>query len=1028
MEDDESSNWDLGNATKQSITEVLHNPRGPTLELPDVSSFDLSSTSLSLTPAPIPHIPEPLNINHFETYLRQYEPLHAAYVEEKSKVVPTQASLDTIPQSYFQPNFSVLHDQSLCDIQRTDIPINDNPSFTPLQTQLTSYRQTLEQQLNLKLDQQSDQITQALNKVQHLRNLLTESANSLRETREKASQLAPIIAKPIKITDTTTKFQTNLRKLREAAVRIQLVASAPADVALLLETGEYEAAIDTVSRAKQALSDKDLSAIDALVSTRGKLAQSVETIDTKLRDEFRRALADGSKETLYQVVKLVDKMGRLPLLQRFFVSEIKKDVAIDIDQAKTLENVGNFLKNAAKRIVMVVNIVNGQEDLQAKPELNNGYLEEVKKDLEDLLSKSVDKILKSKIKGESDLDSESYVVVIPDDQFREENCFDEFKAALRFGEQIHYLENLIRDLDEILPGKRGSSSLRAKISERQLAFLGAFHKAHVDAVTDAVQGDRWQEKPFPDAAIRLLTSMIIPLISSATSTKDEATENNCENENEKEKDRSIGKHNNALMYGPTVYKTVNCGIRYVRSMCTYALLVERSPKFAAELARRGAELSRLFNSLVGRAILGAEALQWAGLRSITVRHLSLASRTIAMSIALAPHLTKPLHDALSGNQAEILIPLIDKSEQDLRDHHSRLLAKILTIMMERLEAHESTLRGLPWNKQQEMKRFPVPSPYITTLVKEATVLHRILWSTLPKSEVVDIFRRVCAAYGNHLEDAYSSLDGGKKWIRERVAHDASYLYKDLGSLDVCIDTPDTLNPVTKLYKRFAKETLEAERDSSNNNRSFIFKPKVSPDANGDMKTETETGSNGVPNTSDKETTEKDNEKEDVSENKVASSSSNPTSAHDKPLKKTPEEDVVTENQQETNINSDVNKSTPQPMKLKPIEGFEGLPEQDSANEKTNFPVNESKEETEKCIRKEGDEKVADAASNNLSDVERINGCGASLNKESTNLTQETPTQDSPDSENEVTVIPPEQIKIDVPEGDLLGIEPCERQN
>ena len=1017
MEDDESSNWDLGNATKQSITEVLHNPRGPTLELPDVSSFDLSSTSLSLTPAPIPNIPEPLNINHFETYLRQYEPLYSAYVKEKSKVVPTQASLDTIPQSYFQPNFSVLHDQSISDIQRADTPIIDNPNYTPLQTQLTSYRQTLEQQLNLKLDQQSDQITQALNKVQYLRNLLTESANSLRETREKASRLAPIIAKPIKITDTTTKFQTNLRKLREAALRIQLVANAPADVALLLETGDYQAAIDTVARAKQALNDKDLSSIDALVSTRGKLAQSVETIDTKLRDEFRTALSDGSKETLYQIVKLVDKMGRLPLLQRFFVSEIKMNLAIEIDQAKTLENVGNSLKNAAKRIIMIINIVNGQDDLQAKPDLHNEYLEEVKKDLEDLLSKSVDKILKSKIKGESNLDSETYVVVIPHDQFREENCFDEFKAALKFGEQLHYLENLIRDLDEILPGKKGSSSLRAKISERQLAFLGVFHKAHVDAMTDTIQTDRWQEKPFPDAAIRLLASVIVS--PAPTSTKDEPVENNHENENDKEKDCSIGKHNNALIYGGAVYKTVNCGIRYVRSMCAYALLVERSPKFAAELARRGAELSRLFNSLVGRAILGAEALQWAGLRSITVRHLSLASRTIAMASALATHLTKPLHDALSGNQAEILKPLIDKSEQDLRDHHSRLLAKILSIMMERLEAHESTLRGLPWNKQQEMKRFPVPSPYITTLVKEATVLHRILWSTLPKTEVVDIFRRVCAAYGNHLEDAYSSLDGGRRWIRERVAHDASYLYKDLGSLDVCIDTPDTLNPVTKLYKRFAKETLEAERDSSNGSRSFIFKPKASHDANGDANSKTEIISNGVPETSDKETTRIENKKEDVSENEVASSSSNPIPTDDEPPNKTNEEDVVNANQQESNAHPNVNKSTSDPVNSNPIENVQ---EQDSANEKTNFPVNENKVETEDSIRRIEDEKTPDAVSNDLSDVERMNGCDALLNKKSTTFIQETQPEEDPDSKNTATVIPPEQIKNDVPEGDLLGIE------
>ena len=72
----DSIDWELGNAPKQSITEVLQDPRAPTLELPDIATIDLSAaTSLSLTPLPPVDLPPPANINHFEPYLRRYASL-----------------------------------------------------------------------------------------------------------------------------------------------------------------------------------------------------------------------------------------------------------------------------------------------------------------------------------------------------------------------------------------------------------------------------------------------------------------------------------------------------------------------------------------------------------------------------------------------------------------------------------------------------------------------------------------------------------------------------------------------------------------------------------------------------------------------------------------------------------------------------------------------------------------------------------------------------------------------------------------
>lgn len=153
---------------------------------------------------------------------------------------------------------------------------------------------------------------------------------------------------------------------------------------------------------------------------------------------------------------------------------------------------------------------------------------------------------------------------------------------------------------------------------------------------------------------------------------------------------------------------------------------------------------------------------------------------------------------------------MEKAEKDFVEHHGQLLEKIFAIMMERLAAHESTLRALPWDKKLEMDRFDVPSPYMATLVKESTVLHRILWSVLPQAEVVDIFQRVCAAYASHLHDAYSCLDSGRPWIRRRVAADATFLFQALSKLEVFAKADQgAIEPVQKLFNRFAMDINKA---------------------------------------------------------------------------------------------------------------------------------------------------------------------------------------------------------------------------
>lgn len=429
-------------------------------------------------------------------------------------------------------------------------------------------------------------------------------------------------------------------------------------------------------------------------------------------------------------------------------------------------------------------------------------------DILDMLCSVVDRIYAS-------FDSEgNHIVLLSNSEVTELNCFDEVKCVTRFGDAVRATAAFVQELEK--PARSTETKavsranfLRSKLNERSLSFVSAVYKAHSDAMTSDVQSEKWAEAKVPRGLVRLVASL-----SDDSSPGQYLPLNNEDlNRNDSESPDSQVLLP-SLVLSNQAFKTVSCGQRFVRSMCAFALIPSKLPFAASEACRRGVELCRHFNSLCARAILGAQALQWAGLRSITARHLALASRTVALAAAFSPSCITMLQTCVSSEHRAVFDALCEKNDKDMRNHHGQLLAKILSIMMDRLAVHEEGLRALPWSKRLEMERYEIPSTYMASLAKEATVLHKILYTILPSHEVKDIFQRVLASYGAHLSECYSSLDMNKAWIRERVTADIALLADRVAGLDVVKEFTTISKPVESLRTQFLTG-FEAESDGTN---------------------------------------------------------------------------------------------------------------------------------------------------------------------------------------------------------------------
>lgn len=828
---DPSSAWPPPIEAKQSITEVLQNPRG-TLELRDSLDFRNAPPTPPTPPRASPNAA--LTINDFEKYLRELAPLYDEAPLSPSPPLGSSGSgvdavraqmLADVPEAYFDESFSVARSEDLAALHAQDDALLDPARVGALRSCLAQREDALRTEMQLRLHERGDAVSAALGDVRTLRARVLATAAEVATVRDRARAAVTAVAHSVVRIDDVVAARQNALSVLHTLRLVKRVRAASDDVRVLLDTGQYAAAIDAVHSARDALQGSALRHVHALAAARARLARSVESIDARLRSDFRMLTKGGDENVdetqVLAVADLISRIGRMGVLQRTYLNDVASALDKELTEVSDVSPACQLVRSRVAKASRVLRALFSEREVEVDEKENEkemrlpGALEKLYSIAQEALVKVMDRLLKTFPVGK-DLDSGNYIVLLDEDVISEITCFDEAKAAIRFAELMRSLNQLADDLARDLGVSSGAGGpLRAKCRERVLAFIDAFHKAHSDAVTTTVHSDEWQEVAVNIGTARLVSSVALssvpfehpvnePQRVAGPMPTPRAPVGKGRRPNFNLATRKVRV---PLIVDGVTYYAVRSGLRFARSLCAYALVVDKIPLVSSAAARRGVELSILFNSLVCQAILGAAALEWAGIKSITARHLALASRTVAMSGVLSTEVHEALQGALSENQRGVIIPLMKKAQNEFLDSQSQLLAKILTIMMQRLSAHEAALRKLPWAKKMEMSRLGTPNDYyILLLAKESGVLHRILWSILPNHEVSDIFEHVCNAIESQLSDAYRSIDGfDKPWVKKRITADTSHLYSKLAELDVFHANPEALRPVEKLFKSFSVE-------------------------------------------------------------------------------------------------------------------------------------------------------------------------------------------------------------------------------
>nr|GME14854.1 vacuolar protein sorting-associated protein 54, chloroplastic-like isoform X1 [Ipomoea batatas] len=175
-------------------------------------------------------------------------------------------------------------------------------------------------------------------------------------------------------------------------------------------------------------------------------------------------------------------------------------------------------------------------------------------------------------------------------------------------------------------------------------------------------------------------------------------------------------------------------------------------------------------------------MQVSGLKSITSKHLALASQVISFTYAIIPEIKRVLFLKVPETRKGLLMLEIDRVAQDFKVHRDEIHSKLVQIMRERLLIH---LRSLPqivenWSRQEDTDS--QPSQFARSITKEVGLLQRVLSRTLHEVDVQTIFRQVVQIFHTQISEALSRVDISTPQVKNRMHRDIQHILGCIRSL------------------------------------------------------------------------------------------------------------------------------------------------------------------------------------------------------------------------------------------------------
>ncbi|KAJ6785115.1 hypothetical protein PWT90_08110 [Aphanocladium album] len=345
---------------------------------------------------------------------------------------------------------------------------------------------------------------------------------------------------------------------------------------------------------------------------------------------------------------------------------------------------------------------------------------------------------------------------------------------------------------EAISGRSGTP-LKNVVNSHIKEFVQRHQNAEMQTLAQGMEADKWVAKDFNEKLAQQLGEILECSTHDAESWGNgnklwvpamELTKLKLEEEAaQQEKEKNSGEKEKAR---PAVIESEkfilpNSAILCMQGLESFLHLIAGIPSMTTDVASSLVAYLQLFNSRCTQLILGAGATKTAGLKNITTKHLALTSQALSLIATLMPHVREFVRrHAGSGAGAAGVMGEFDKIKRLLQEHQSNIHQKLVDMMNGRASVHSKGMKTIQWHKDGEGAK---PHAYMETLVKETSILYKVLAKHLPESATQAIMVPVFSGYKEQLGSAFKDADAKNKAGQQSMLRDIELFKTTLGGLD-----------------------------------------------------------------------------------------------------------------------------------------------------------------------------------------------------------------------------------------------------
>ncbi|KAK2602194.1 hypothetical protein N8I77_008745 [Diaporthe amygdali] len=363
---------------------------------------------------------------------------------------------------------------------------------------------------------------------------------------------------------------------------------------------------------------------------------------------------------------------------------------------------------------------------------------------------------------------------------------------------------------------RGGTQLKDEVNDHIKKFVASNGDREQQKLAQGMESDQWGAIDFTENH----TAQLNRILECSTSDPNDWTlgtqvwipypDEDEEVNGVEQASQSNGSGKSKAVIDSESFVLPNSAVYCMEGMSNFLHLIVGIPSITSDIAKSLVKYLQFFDSRCKQLILGAGATKSAGLKNITTRHLASSSQALSFIATLIPYVREFIRRH-GGSGGAALMADFDKVKRDYQEHMQTIFDKLVEIMSGRAGAHAKTSRAIEWDKDQKS-----PHPYIETLVKETSLLHRNLVKHLSEDTVRMIMIPVFGSFKEQFGSAFQEADPKTEAGRDSMLRDMQLFKAKLEHIDGFGDTGDYLVGIinSKQVKSASSPPSEAKSEEN----------------------------------------------------------------------------------------------------------------------------------------------------------------------------------------------------------------------